>query len=161
MLSALLEKIVDRVARDRFEITRSWIDGPYMTRWAIAGKLDDPKPATFVHWFQRSDADEMHDHPWPFTTMIIAGGYYEVTPARGWKNGVGPVKKVWYNPGRILRRPANWIHRIEIPAGRDAWTIVSHGEKQRAWGFWCPMIGWRPWREHLRIATANDGHGCA
>lgn len=82
----------------------------------------------------------MHDHPWPFVSVILAGGYYEVTPAKGWKDGEGPTQRRWYGPGRVLTRPAEWIHRVEIPPGRDAWTLILRGRKERSWGFWCPRV---------------------
>lgn len=156
-----LSRLIDRVAKERFEITRSWTEIPYLTRWTLSGKRFDSKNAVFMHRFQRSDADEMHDHPWPFTSLILLGGYYEITPAKGWANGIGPTKRVWYGYGRLLRRPANWIHRVEIPEGQEAWTLIFHGEKVRSWGFWCPHIGFRPWREHIAAAELNNGSGCA
>jgi hypothetical protein len=34
----------------------------------------------FLHRFLKSDPDDVHDHPWPYATLIIKGGYYEWTP---------------------------------------------------------------------------------
>jgi hypothetical protein len=160
MIVSLLEWFADRYASERFEITRSWEAVPYLTRWTLSGKrFEGLGRALFLHHFHRSDADEMHDHPWPFTSVILAGGYYEVTPARGWANGVGPTQRRWYGPGRVITRPAKWIHRVEIPAGRDAWTLIIRGRKERGWGFWCPVVGYLPWREHLANAE-RTGRGC-
>lgn len=166
IVTPLLGRLADRFAAERFEITRSWENVPYLTRWTLVGKRFRGERAVFLHHFQRSDADEMHDHPWPFTSVILAGGYYEHTPAKGWANGSGPTRRRWYGPGRVLTRPANWIHRVEIPDGRDGrdgrdcWTVVFKGEKVRSWGFWCPSIGFRPWREHLAAANRTGGMGC-
>ncbi len=157
----ILSRVADRIAKERFDITRSWSKTPYLSRWCLRGMIGGNEPAIFLHRFLRSDADELHDHPWPFTSVILLGGYYEITQAPGWKNGEGPTRRVWCSPGRILRRPANWIRRVEIPEGREAWTLIFHGEKVRSWGFWCPSIGWRPWREHLATAELNNGSGCA
>lgn len=34
--------------------------------------------AIYLHQFFRSDRDRCeHDHPWPFTTLILRGGYHE------------------------------------------------------------------------------------
>lgn len=159
-----LSWIADRLTSERFEITRSWEATPYLTRWTLSGSRFGRDPghrerAVFLHHFHRSDADEMHDHPWAFTSIILAGGYYEVTPASGWANGVGPVQRRWYGPGRVLTRPAKWIHRVETPAGREAWTLILRGKKEKSWGFFCPHIGYRPWREHL-AAAERTGHGC-
>jgi hypothetical protein len=155
-LTQLLERLADRFALDRFEITRTWSQLPYLTRWTLArlGTL-----AMYLHRFQRSDADEPHDHPWPFVSIILAGGYWEWTPAAAWASGDGPMQRRWYGPGRILVRPAHWIHRVEIPAGGEAWTLIVHGAKVRSWGFWCPVAGFVPWRAHLAHAE-QTGRGC-
>lgn len=158
-MKPLLERIADRIARERFEITRSWENVPYLTRWTLSGRrFEGNSRAVFLHRFQRSDADEMHDHPFRFVSLILAGGYWEVTPAKGWRDGVGPVGRVWYGPGSVLHRPAKWIHRVEIPEGRECWTVVVRGRKERGWGFFCKS-GYVPWREHMVRAEAT-GSGC-
>lgn len=154
-----LERLADRIARERFDITRSWTNVPYLTRWSLLGQRQEGTWAVYLHRFQRSDYDEMHDHPWPFTSIILAGGYWEETPARGWVNGLGPRQKRWYGPGRILTRPANWVHRVVIPDGQEAWTLIVRGKKQRGWGFWCPLTGFMPWRQHLANMDMT-GSGC-
>lgn len=161
MLNRLLRWLADRFARERFEITRAFTQEPYLTRWTLSGKrFEGDGRAVFVHRFQRSDADEMHDHPWPFTSVILAGGYHEITPGEGWADGSGPTVRRWRGPGRILRRPARWIHRVEIAPGAEAWTLILRGVKERSWGFWCPFKGFIPWRQHLAMAEAT-GDGCA
>ena len=160
IVSPLLNFVADRVAVAKDVITRSWEATPYLTRWTLCGSRTSDSRTVFLHRFLRSDADEMHDHPWPFRSVILAGGYYEVTPAKGWANGEGPVQRRWYGPGRILTRPAEWIHRIEIPEGHECWTLVFRGTKERGWGFWCPLIGFRPWREHMAAAERTGGKGC-
>lgn len=161
MLSSLLERIANLVTRERFEITRSWENVPYLTRWTLLGRRFEGKGrrAVFLHRFQRSDADEMHDHPWPFCSIILAGGYWEKTPAPGWKAGDGPTQLKWYGPGAVLHRPARWIHSVVLPEGRDCWTLVIRGVKVKSWGFFCPHAGYVPWRQHLANAEAN-GAGC-
>lgn len=152
--------LADSLAAERFEITRAWTKVPYLTRWTLQGKrFEGDVQVAFLHRFQRSDADEMHDHPWPFTTVILAGGYFEATPGEGWAGGDGPVVKRWLPPGSVLYRPATWIHSVQIPDGAEAWTLVLRGPKERSWGFWCPKVGYRPWREHLAAAEAT-GDGC-
>ncbi len=160
MIGQILEKLADRFASNRMEITRAWEKIPYLTRWTLSGHRfgDGSNRPVFLHHFHRSDADELHSHPWPFRTIILAGGYYEATPAPGWKNGIGPLQRRWYSPGRMLYRHPKWIHRIEIPEGRDAWTLVFVGAKTSSWGFYCPGF-FRPWREHLARAEAT-GKGC-
>lgn len=158
-----LERWIDRIACSRVNIARVTPDGhdPYLTRWRLIGRHHgEGSPfAVYLHRFLRSDSDTMHDHPWPFTSLILAGGYYEKTPAPGWSNGVGPTRLRWYGPGRILVRPANWVHAVILPPGGTAYTLVFRGAKTRSWGFHCPG-GWKPWREHHRsLALTGDGCG--
>lgn len=158
------EALADKLAREpRFTITRDWAEVPYLMRWVLLGQSgrsnDGSKLGVYLHRFLRSDQDEMHDHPWPFVSVILSGWYYEVTPARGWANGSGPRQTRWYGPGRILSRPANWIHQVVIPDGREAWTLVFRGPKERSWGFHCPLVGFVPWRQHLATAQ-KTGAGC-
>jgi hypothetical protein len=160
IVSPLLELLADRFAGERFVITRQGDPTPYLTRWTLLGRRFEGDNRVFLHRFHRSDLDELHDHPWPFVSLILAGGYHEVTPAAGWKNGDGPTRRRWYGPGRILRRPADWIHRVEIPEGRECWTLVCVGTKVRSWGFWCPRVGFRSLREHLAAARLTGGRGC-
>ena len=159
-MKALLLWLADRLASEKFEITREWSRLPYLTRWTLLGRRNEGTGrAVFLHRFRRSDADELHDHPWPFVSIILAGGYHEVTPAPGWAGGSGPTRRRWYGPGSVLRRPARWIHRVEIPDGAEAWTLILRGRKERSWGFWWPSVGFVPWRVHLANAEAT-GRGC-
>ena len=154
-----LERLADRVAREKHVITRTWSNLPYLTRWALIGRRSEGSRAVYLHRFQRSDADEMHNHPWPFVLVILAGGYYERTPAPGWANGDGPTRLRWYGPGRVLVRPANWVHSVVIPDGREAWTLILRGRKCQSWGFFCPAVGFVPWRTHA-ANYERTGTGC-
>lgn len=157
----MFEAIMNRIAREKHHITRSWSGDAYLTRWAILGRRSGGNWAVYVHKFHRSDADEAHNHPWPFVSLILSGGYWERTPdyRNGWKNGDGPMIERWYAPGRILVRPANWIHSVIIPTGQTATTLILRGKKQQSWGFFCPNQGYVPWREH-EAKTAATGSGC-
>lgn len=164
--SKLLIAFAERRHNKKLVIGRGDDNGKYLTRWVIAGKDYDSKwlggRAMFVHQFHRSDRDEMHNHPWGFTSLIVGGGYWEKTPdyENGWKNGDGPTKLTWYGPGRILSRPANWIHSVILPPGGEAVTIIFRGVKKQTWGFFCPLIGYVRWTEHDRRLKAF-GSGCA
>lgn len=115
--------------------------------------------SVYLHRFYRSDTDRcFHDHPWPYITIILRGGYWEEIPA-GWYNAEipglaegGPVAwrpsgrmRIWRPPGYIGRHPANWAHRIVLDSSRPRpWSLVFVGRKRRAWGFWT-RDGWNPW----------------
>ncbi len=105
----------------------------YMWRF-IVFKSDYLK--IFVHIFQASDDECLHDHPWDFVSFIIWGGYWE-------KDRAGNI--AWYSPGSILRRRANWAHRVMID--RKAVSVVIASRKRRNWGFYSD-IGWLPWERY-------------
>lgn len=132
----IFERILDRLFA-RYEISRPNFP-KYLTRWDVLGNRFGGKCKLFVHLFHRGDAEEyFHDHPWPFWSLILWGGYWEHTESG----------KRWYGPLRLLRRVAEWRHRVELPEGKRCWTLVWTGEKSRSWGFWCPN-GFLPWRKH-------------
>lgn len=115
-------------------ITRHTND-PYMDRLVM---LRCPWFAVYFHRFLSADDECMHDHPWPFISIILRGGYWEYT-ASG---------KRWYGPGRILFRAAEWVHRVEIVPGRTTWSLVIAGKRKRDWGFHT-AFGWIDWRKYV------------
>lgn len=139
-------------------------EGSYLTRWHLIGS---PASAFHVmlHRFNRSDRDrETHDHPWDFISVILWGGYTEVTPDGRYRQKIlrdgGESVPEWfakwthaslksrrfYWPGSILFSPARWAHRIEIEPGKKAWSLVIAFKKKRSWGFFT-REGWTPWRK--------------
>lgn len=158
----LLEKIADRVARERFDIGRP-SNGVYLTRWTLAGtRFHGTGRAVFLHRFHRSDDDDaLHDHPWPFASVILAGGYYEHTADRR-----GKVGRRWYGPGRVLTRTAEHRHRVELPAGADCWTLVFRGAKVKSWSFFCltaagllsgKAVPWRSFVDNIEAGALGCG----
>lgn len=110
-------------------------DSPYLTRFTLIGtKLFQ----VAVHVFHRSDADDLHDHPWNFVSFIVWRGYNEQTP-RG-------KQRVY--PGMVLVRPATWVHRVELVGNRKAVTLVVMGKRRREWGMWA-RDGWMHWKEYF------------
>jgi len=109
-----------RVIMDRFE------NEPYLTRYYLFLKDRKWFPFNvFLHNFHKGDLDDLHDHPWPYLTIIIRGGYWEHTP-RG---------RFWRAPGHIRISTPSSLHRIELERGVDTWTVFVPGPKLREWGF--------------------------
>ena len=109
-----------RVIMDRFE------NEPYLTRYYLFLKDRKWFPFNvFLHNFHKGDLDDLHDHPWPYLTIIIRGGYWEHTP-RG---------RFWRAPGHIRISTPSSLHRIELERGVDTWTVFVPGPKIREWGF--------------------------
>jgi len=147
MMRRLLEWALNKLF-ETHEIGRKGLPR-YLTRWVLWGKRFGPGRKVFLHCFHRGDAEDyFHDHPWPFRSLILWGGYYEHTESG----------RRWYGPLSLLRRPAEWRHRVEVPEGRTCWTLILCGEKVRSWGFWCPK-GFVPWRKHQASQDAG-GSGC-
>lgn len=92
--------------------------------------------AARVHHILRSDDDRaFHDHPWPYITIILRGGYTEVTPI--WdKSGIYKgIKRKYHKAGSILFRGAKTWHRLEVTKERTAWTLFITFKKKQSWGF--------------------------
>lgn len=162
MLGQCIADALRRFAERRYGppeiITRQWTNRPYLTRWKLA---DWRGRKVFLHYFQDSDSDELHSHPWGFTSLILSGGYYETTPGRGWdkETARGPKVTKWYGAGRVLVRPSNWIHRVQLKNDQPTWTLLLIGPKVQGWGFFCPGFGFVPWRTHL-ANYYETGAGC-
>jgi hypothetical protein len=159
----LAEKVVAFLmrlfGREVFEIGRKGLPR-YLTRWTVWGSRfggpgGKPRHNVFLHLFHGGDAEDYcHDHPWPFWSLILWGGYWEITPGPD-----GKETRTWYGPLSLLKRPAQWQHRVQLPEGRKCWTIIWCGPKERSWGFICPGKGWIPWRQHQASQDAG-GTGC-
>ena len=66
-----------------------------------------------------------HDHPWPFVTAVLRGGYSE-EPCQ--------CRSDWRGPGSVGHRRADTVHRIQVgPEG--ALTLCIRGPKVRDWGW--------------------------
>ena len=116
-------------------------DSPLMIRYIL---FRFKSWGIFVHHFLSSDHDRaLHDHPWPFIAIILKGGYLEVHDQT--KDGQQVVAE--RHPGQVLLRPAEWRHRVVLPAGRTSWSVVLVGRRARWWGFFTPT-GWCHWRKY-------------
>lgn len=128
-------KILDSLGRKRIIMDRI-NDQPYLERYYIFLKDRTWFPFNiFIHKFLRSDPDDVHDHPWPYATLILKGGYYEWIPefnSQGEKIG---EKRFWRGPGHFRICSSNSYHRIELDPGITAWTCFMPGPQRREWGF--------------------------
>ena len=95
---------------------------PYLTRYTL---FERKSFQICLHIFHRSDADDQHDHPWPFVSLILWRGYVEVT---------GNKRSRKY-PGMLLFRKATHQHRVELVKERKAITLVVMGKRIREWYF--------------------------
>jgi len=122
---------------DRKRVIMDRIDNqPYLERYYIFLKDRTRFPFNvFLHKFLKGDPDDVHDHPWPYATLILKGGYYEWTPNF---NSVGlkiSETRYWRGPGHFRICSPNSYHRIELKEGVTAWTLFMPGPQKREWGF--------------------------
>ena len=101
---------------------------PWMNRYYLLFR-HRPKWFPFnilIHNILKSDLGDLHDHYWPYITLILKGGYWETN-----ENGT-----FWRGPGYIGFRKASDRHSLKIPEGKSAWTLLfvgpNKGSKQFA-----------------------------
>ena len=125
--------------------------GPgYIDRWFLVPRMSRGNNV-FLHRMMRSDDDRaMHDHPWDNTSIIIAGGFVEITPEGSFKR----------EPGDRIERKATDRHRLEIEPGYQSISLFLTGPKVREWGFWCDNERFVPWREFVGADRGQIGRGC-
>ena len=140
--------MLERRGRKRIVMDRV-SDEPYLERYYIFLKDRNHFPFNiFLHRFLKSDPDDVHDHPWPYATLILKGGYWEWVPVFdtvGRK--IGEVQH-WRKPGHFRTCRANSFHRIELDPNVTCWTLFMPGAKQRDWGF-LVKDKWIQWEQYL------------
>jgi hypothetical protein len=150
----LFLKLLDRLGRQRVVMDRV-NNEPYLERYYLFLKDRDNFPFNiFLHKFLRSDPDDLHDHPWPYATVILKGGYWEWTPVfddAGRK--ITEIAK-WRAPGHVRFNSATSLHRIELDPGVECWTLFMPGAKTREWGFVQSGV-WQQWEQYLANRAAG------
>jgi len=131
----MLLQLLDKLGRKRIIMDR--VDHePYLERYYIFLKERNWFPFNiFIHKFLKSDPDDVHDHPWPYATLILKGGYWEWIPQFD-KDGkkFGEIAH-WRGPGHFRTCSATSYHRIELDPSVTAWTLFMPGPHKREWGF--------------------------
>lgn len=146
---------------------------PYMHRWYLVPT--NPWVKVYVHKFLRSDDDRaLHDHPWSFVSVILRGGYVEISESSEHKttllcrSSIFDVRSPFWRRA-IVFRPATYRHRVSLLINQGVeqpcWTLIVTGPHVREWGFWCkqtllsisgrhvPSERFVPWQEF-------GGNGC-
>ena len=150
----LITKFLTRIGRQRIVLDRQ-SNEPYLERYYLFLRDRERFPFNiFLHKFLKSDPDDVHDHPWPYATVILKGGYWEWIPhfdTVGRKTG---EYQVWRGPGHFRISKANSFHRIELDPDITAWTLFMPGIKQRDWGF-LVRNQWVQWEQYLANRKAG------
>lgn len=122
---------------DKPEVARFESRSPYQFRWAEElhcqigvyvrrWRLETPIGSIRVHhWLHSDDTRHKHDHPWWFLTIVLKGGYTDLSDNKADHVGAGSIRF----------RPAEHRHSVLVDKG-GAWTLLITGPKIRKWGFW-------------------------
>ena len=131
----MLKNLFTRLGRYRVIMDRE-NNEPYLERYYLLLKDRQRFPFNiFLHKFLKSDPDDVHDHPWPYFTIILRGGYWEWTPQFGTDGKkIGEIAR-WCGPGSFRWAGANSYHRIELDPSVTCWTLFMPGIQKRDWGF--------------------------
>jgi hypothetical protein len=127
------------------EITRSE-GAPYLERYYL-GQLFGW--TFYLHRFLAGDeGTHLHDHPWRLSLSLILSGWYRETRIKRITGRCVVTKGRALRPGWLNIIRGIDFHRIDLPDGREAWTLFAHGRRYKRWGF----LRWRWYGfEHFRI----------
>lgn len=128
-------------------------DTTFMVRWRI---VQTPWCGIYLHRFNGPDQrPTLHDHPWPFLSIVLRGGYTEdfgVRPARKSGPVTGRRQRSW-RAGSIHGMGKTSAHTITALHRSPTWTLVFAGRRapEPSWGYWGEH-GWTPWDKHPHAA---------
>lgn len=144
---------------ERFEVPN--LDDPaetYLTRWRL---IQTPWFAIYLHRMNGPDSrPTLHDHPWPFLSLILRGGYEETYVEQPWRaDDVSEPDILLANMtdlrawrvGTIHRMRARSAHYIYRLLRYPTWTLLLVGPRVRTWGYW-DAAGWTPYDQHPHAA---------
>lgn len=153
----MIKKLFNALGRHRIILDRDSAE-PYLERYYLFLKDRDRFPFNvFVHKFLKSDPDEPHDHPWPYFTLILRGGYWEWIPQFNEQGKMTCEIGKWRGPGHFRFCSAKSFHRIEVDPGIDTFTLFIPGPKQREWGFLTRVGRALKWVQHEQYLVDRKG----
>lgn len=90
-----------------------------------------------LHKFTGAGDEEFHDHPWPFRSSILSGGYEEEI-AELLPDGTVALAKVIRAAGTTHSNKAGTVHRILrlLTMTEEVWTLIEPGDQERKPGFY-------------------------
>ncbi len=130
----------------------SWFEVPdalhptrvYLRRLRV---IQTPWFGVYLHWIYAPDRDrDPHDHPWPFVSWILRGGYTERVWVKMWHESVGFTRKRDRWSGHTMSTTV--AHSVTaVDPGTVTFVVV--GRRCRQWGFWTDQ-GWVAWPDYTR-----------
>lgn len=113
---------------ERFEVPDYDGDGNYLTRIRI---VQTPWFGVYLHRFDGPDPrPTLHDHPWPFVSFVLRGGYIErrldtLTMTVNEEHRVRFVNRMRTHDAHAIMR------LLRVPS----WTLMLVGRRVRTWGY--------------------------
>lgn len=112
---------------------------PFAYRWSLRlGRLGSIR----VHKWLRPDDDRAHhDHQQDFVTLVLRGGYDDVSTVplewsgaliRRWETRVDRLSR-----GSVRFRRAEHTHTVQN-LDAPCWTLLWFAPARRGWGYWVP-----------------------
>jgi hypothetical protein len=97
--------------------------------------IKTPTGGIYLHRIHRADGERaVHDHPWWFWSMPLAGSYTELVLPDKRNSSLSYYRVLRRGMGRAF--PRHSAHRITSIEG-PLWTLVIAGPNSRqGWGFW-------------------------
>lgn len=122
----------------------------YLTRWRL---VQTPWFGIYLHRFDGPDPrPTLHDHPWAFRSMILRGGYREVTGYRPGGGGIHTGHRELRGFGARNRKRATDTHTITHLLWVPTWTLMFVGRRVREWGYIDPDGTWTRFDLHPHAA---------
>lgn len=123
--------------------------------------IDTPRFGVYLHHITGLDPQPIpHDHPWPFKSLVLSGGYSEqvFAPRSPFLVMGGErclVKTNYWGRGSVHRMGSSLVaHRI-TGFKPNTWTLILRGRRDKDWGFWHisaedPVFrGFTNWRDYV------------
>jgi hypothetical protein len=117
--------------------------------------IDTPWFGVYLHHIEDVDPQpDPHDHPWPFRSLVLRGGYtekiYMTDPVWGHRKIV-TYQRRWLRWSWHKMSASGVAHRITTVQPRTV-TLVLRGRRCREWGFWgvdnFNLNDWTHWKDY-------------
>jgi hypothetical protein len=95
---------------------------PYIVRWVADF---GPFSIRLHQWLRSDDQRHFHDHSWDFVTLVLRGGYTDLSPEGAQR----------MTPGTIAYRAAEHQHTVKVDKG-GCLTLLFCWKERREFGFW-------------------------
>jgi hypothetical protein len=118
---------------ETFKVPQYDGDDDYLTRLRI---LQTPWFGLYLHRFDGPDPrPTLHDHPWPFVSFVLRGGYVE-RRLNTLTMQVDENHRVRF----VNRMPTHGAHAIMRLTRTPTWTFMVVGRRVRTWGYLEPDV---------------------